>query len=56
MYGEKRNAHRVLVGKLEGKRSHRRPTCRWEGMKMDLREIEWKGMDWINVAQDRDRW
>ena len=52
MYGEKRNAQMVLVGKPEGKRSCRRPMCRWEGMKVNLRETDWKSVDGINVAQD----
>nr|KAJ4444099.1 hypothetical protein ANN_05888 [Periplaneta americana] len=46
--GESRNAYRVLVG---------RPRRRWEdNIKMDLREVEYDGRDWINLAQDRDRW
>jgi hypothetical protein len=54
---EKRNAYRILVGKLEGKRSLGRQRRRWMGLiKMDLREIEWNGMDWIVLAQDRDQW
>jgi hypothetical protein len=45
------------VGKLEGTRPLGRPRRRWEdNIKMDLREVGWGGMDWINVAQDRDRW
>jgi hypothetical protein len=48
--GEKRNACRILVGKPEG-----RP--RWvDDIKMDLREIGWDGMDWINLAEDRELW
>jgi hypothetical protein len=55
--GEKRNAHRLLVGKLEGKRSLGRPRRRWvDNIKMDLREIGWGRMDWIDLAQDRDQW
>jgi hypothetical protein len=55
--GEGRNVYRVLVGKPEGKRSHERPRRRWEGgIKMDLREIGWGGVEWIHLAQDRDRW
>jgi hypothetical protein len=55
--GEKRNAYRILVGKPEGKIPLGRPRRRWEdNIKMDLREIGWGGMDWIDVAQDRDQW
>jgi hypothetical protein len=55
--GEKRNAYRILVGKPEGKRPLGRPRRRWaDNIKIDLREIGWDGMDWIDVAQDRDRW
>jgi hypothetical protein len=44
------------VGKPEGKRPLRRPRCRWEdNIRMDLREIRWSGMDWIDLAQDRDK-
>jgi hypothetical protein len=46
-----------LVGKPEGNRPLRRPKRRWEkNIEIDLREIGWGGMDWINVAQDRDQW
>jgi hypothetical protein len=55
--GEGRNVYRVLVGKPEGKRPLEGPRRRWEyGIKMDLREIGWGGMEWIHLAQDRDRW
>jgi hypothetical protein len=55
--GEGRNVYRVLMGKPEGKRPLRRPRRRWEdGIKMDLREIGWGGVEWIHVAQDIDRW
>jgi hypothetical protein len=54
--GEKRNAYRILVGKPEGKRPLGRPRHRWENnIKMDLRAIGWGGMDWIDLAQDRDQ-
>jgi hypothetical protein len=54
--GEKRNAYRVLVGKPEGKRPLRKLGHRWEhNIKMDLREIGWGGMDWINLTEDRDK-
>jgi hypothetical protein len=55
--GEKRNAYRILVGKPEGKRPLGRPRRRWEdNIKMDLREIGWGGMDWIELAEDMDQW
>jgi hypothetical protein len=53
--GVKRNAYRILVGKREGKRSLGRPRRRWaNNIKMDLSEIGWDDMDWIDLAQDRD--
>ena len=53
---EGRDVHRVLVGKLEGKRPLGRPRRRWEdNIKMDLREVG-EGGDWMELAQDRDRW
>jgi hypothetical protein len=55
--GEKMNACRILVGKPERKRPLGRPRCKWEeDIKMDLREIRWAGIDWICMAQDKDRW
>jgi hypothetical protein len=55
--GEGRNVYRVLVGKPEGKRPLERPRRRWEvGNKMDLREIGWGEVEWIQLARDRDRW
>ncbi|KAJ4440144.1 hypothetical protein ANN_08282 [Periplaneta americana] len=55
--GKSRNAYRVLVGRPEGKRSLGRPRRRWEdNIKMDLREVGYDDRDWINLAQDRDRW
>ena len=54
--GEGRGVHRVLVGKPEGKRSLGRPRSRWEDtIKMDLQEVGGGG-DWMELAQDRDRW
>jgi hypothetical protein len=55
--GEKRNAYRLLVGKPEGKRLLGRPRRSWVyNIKMDLLEIGWGGVDWIGLAQDRDKW
>jgi hypothetical protein len=57
--GEKINAYRLLVGKPEGKRPLGRPrhTRRWvDNIKMDLLEIGWGSVDWIGLAQDRDKW
>ena len=55
--GEDRGVHRVLVGKPEGKRSLGRPRRRWEdNIKMDLQEVEGGRGDWMELAQDRDRW
>jgi hypothetical protein len=54
--GEKRNAYRILVGKPEEKRALGRPRHRWEGIKMDRREVGWGGTDCIDLAPDRDHW
>ena len=55
--GEGRGMHRVLVGKPEGKRPPGGPRHRWEdNTKMDLQEVGCGGTDWIELAQDRDRW
>jgi hypothetical protein len=57
MVGEGRGVYRVLVGKPEGKRPLRRPRHRWyDNIKMDLQEVGCEGLDWIDLAQDRDRW
>jgi hypothetical protein len=54
---ENRNACRILVGKLEGKRPLGRLKGRWDdNTKMNLRKIGWSGMDWMDLAQDRDQW
>jgi hypothetical protein len=55
--GDERNAYRILVGKPEGKEPLGRHRRRWEdNIKMNLSEIEWCCMDWIDRAQDRDQW
>jgi len=55
--GERSGIYRVLVRKPEGKRLLGRTRCRWEdNIKMDLQEVGYEGMDWIELAQDRDRW
>jgi hypothetical protein len=55
--GEKRNVYRLLVGKPEGRRPLRRPRRRWvDNVRMDLGEVGWSDVDWIGLAQDRNRW
>jgi hypothetical protein len=55
--GGERNAYRLLIGKSEDMRPLRRPRRRWvDNIKMDLLEIGWGGVDWIGLAQDRDKW
>ena len=54
--GERRGVNRILVGKPEGRRSFGSPRRRWEdNIKIDLEEVKWE-MNWILLAQDRDRW
>jgi hypothetical protein len=51
------NTYKSLLVKLERKRLLARPRYRWEdNIKLDLREIGWDGMDWIDLAQDKDQW
>jgi hypothetical protein len=57
--GEGRGVYRVLVGKPEGNRSLERPRHRWEdntSIKMGLQDVGFGGMDWTELAHDRDRW
>jgi hypothetical protein len=55
--GEERGVHRVLVGKPEGKRLWGRPRPIWEdNIKMDVQEVAGGRGDWMELAQDRDRW
>jgi len=55
--GERIHVYRVLMGKLEGKRQLGRSRRRWDvNIKMDIQEVGFGGMDWTELAQDRDRW
>ena len=55
--GERKGVNRVLMGKPEGKRPLRRPRPRWQdNIKMNLQEVGSGGMDWIELAEDWDRW
>jgi hypothetical protein len=55
--GEKRNEYRILVGKPDGKRPLARAGRKWvDNLKMDLREMEWDAVEWIDMAHDRDQW
>jgi hypothetical protein len=52
-----RNALKVLVGKLDGKRPHRKPRRRWEdNIKINVKEIRFEDVDWNHLDQDRDQW
>jgi hypothetical protein len=53
--GGTRNAYRILVGKPEGKRPLGRLWSRWKDIRMGLSEKEWKDLDWMHLAQDRNR-
>jgi hypothetical protein len=54
---EKRGAYRILVGRPEGRQALGRPRIGWENnIKMDLQDVGWVGTDWIELAQDRNRW
>jgi hypothetical protein len=55
--GDRRGAYRVLMGRPDGKRSRGIPGRRWgDNIKINIQDVEWGGVDWIAVAQDRDRW
>jgi hypothetical protein len=54
--GEVRGAYNILVGRPEGRRPLGRPRRRWEDIKMDLGEVGFGDVDWINLAHNRDRW
>jgi hypothetical protein len=55
--GEKRNMYRLLVGNPEGKRPLGRPRLRWvDNIRIDLGEVGWGDVDWIGLAQGRNRW
>jgi hypothetical protein len=55
--GETRNAYKILVEEPEGKRPLGRPRRLWvDNIRIDLGEIGWDGVDWIELAQDRDQW
>jgi hypothetical protein len=57
LMGEKLNAYRILVGKTEEKRPLGRPRRKWvDNIKIHLRVLEWYGLGWIDLAQDRDQW
>jgi hypothetical protein len=52
-----RSSYKILAGKHEGKRPHRRPSRRWKGnIRPYLREIGWEGVDWIHLGQNGDQW
>ena len=54
---DRRGTCRVLVGRPERRRPHKRPRCRWEdNIKMDVQEVRWGGLDSIKLAKDRESW
>jgi transposase len=54
--GERRGAYRILVGRPEGRRPLRRPNVDGDNIKVNLQDVGWGGMDWIEFPQDRGRW
>jgi hypothetical protein len=55
--GDRIGVYRILVGRPEGKRQIGRPRRRWEdNIEIDVKEVGWRGMDWIDLAEDRERW
>jgi len=55
--GAGRGAYRLLMGRREGKKSLAKPKRRWEdNAATDLQEVGWRGVDWIDLARDRERW
>jgi len=55
--GGRTGAYRGLEGRIKGKRQHVRPRCRWvNNIKICLQKVGWAVIDWIDLAQDRDRW
>jgi hypothetical protein len=56
VYKLKEKFEQGCVENPDGKRPLGRPRCRWEGIKVDLKELCWEDVDWMNVAQDRDKW
>jgi len=54
---DRTDTYRDMVGRPDGMRPPARSRCRWnDNIKVDLQEVRWGGMDWITLAQDRDRW